>query len=308
VPGRPAFRFGVEVATARDAAEWRDTARAVEELGYSTLLTVDHFGDQLAPVPAMVAAAAATTTLRVGSHVLAGELRNPALLAKEAATVDMLTEGRLELGIGAGWNQAEHDGIGVRFPAPGTRVERLGETLTVLKGLLGNDSFSFAGRHHRVTEVAVLPRPVQRPRPPIMVGGGGRDILSLAAREADIVSLNANLAGGRPADAASMTAAATARKIGWIRSAASHRPTRPVVGIRVYYTVVTNHAASAAAAVGERIGMAAEDVLASPHLLVGDVPSLVAELEEYRERFGISYIVVTADSYRDFAPVVARLS
>ncbi len=302
------FRFGVEMATPTNAAAWRSTAREVESLGYATLLVVDHLGDQLAPMPAMVAAAAVTQTLRVGTHVLANELRHPALLAKEAATVDMLTEGRLELGIGAGWNQDECARIGIRLPAPGTRVDRLAEALTILKGLLENPSFDFSGRHYTLESAPGLPRPVQRPRPPIMVGGGGRRILTLAGREADIVSLNPNLVRGYSVDAASMTAAATFAKVGWIRAAAERRPTQPELGIRVYRTVVTNDRAGAAGAFGKEIGMSVDDVLTSPHVLIGDVHRLAAVLGERRDRFGISYIVITADACRSFAPVVARLT
>ncbi|WP_433375993.1 TIGR03621 family F420-dependent LLM class oxidoreductase [Streptosporangium sp. CA-115845] len=303
------FRFGVEADGAPNAARWRDTARAVEDLGYRTLLVIDHLSDQLAPVPAMLAAADATTTLRVGSHVLANEFRHPALLAKEAATVDLLSEGRLELGLGAGWNRAEHDRIGVELPAPPIRVDRLAEAIAVVKGLLEHESFSFSGRHYALDEVAGLPRPVQRPRPPLMVGGGGRAILSLAAREADIVGLNANLASSRSdaSSAATMTGAATAAKVEWIRAAAGSRFDALELSVRVYYTAVTSDAEAAAARLGPLTGLPVAEALRSPHLLLGDTERLVDSLQEYREIYGISYFVITADAYEAFAGVVARL-
>ncbi|WP_063766277.1 TIGR03621 family F420-dependent LLM class oxidoreductase [Streptosporangium amethystogenes] len=303
------FRFGVETAGAPNAARWRDIARAVEDLGYRTLLIIDHLSDQLAPVPAMLAAADATTTLRVGSHMLANEFRHPALLAKEAATVDLLSEGRLELGLGAGWNRAEHERIGVELPAPPTRVDRLAEAIAVVKGLLEHESFSFSGRHYALDEVAGLPRPVQRPRPPLMVGGGGRAILSLAAREADIVGLNANLASSRSdaSSAATMTGAATAAKVEWIRAAAGSRFDALELSVRVYYTVVTSDAEAAAAGLGPLTGLPVAEALRSPHLLLGDTERLVDSLQEYREIYGISYFVITADAYEAFAGVVSRL-
>lgn len=303
------FRFGVETAGASNAGRWRDTARAVEDLGYRTLLVIDHLGDQLAPVPAMLAAADATTTLRVGSHVLANEFRHPALLAKEAATVDLLSEGRLELGIGAGWNRAEHDRIGVGLPAPPVRVDRLAETITIVKGLLEHESFSFSGRHYTLDGVAGLPRPAQRPRPPLMVGGGGRAVLSLAAREADIVGLNANLASSRSdaSSAATMTGAATAAKVEWIRTAAGSRFDALELSVRVYYTAVTSDAEAAAAELGPFTGLPVAEALRSPHLLLGDTERLVDSLQEYQEIYGISYFVITADAYEAFAGVVARL-
>ncbi|SEG86523.1 probable F420-dependent oxidoreductase, MSMEG_2516 family [Thermomonospora echinospora] len=303
------FRFGVEAAGARTAAGWRDMARAVEDLGYRTLLVIDHLGDQLAPIPAMLAAADATTTLRVGSHVLANEFRHPALLAKEAATVDLLTGGRLEVGIGAGWNHDEHARLGIGLPDPPTRVARLAEAIAVIKGLLGNEWFDFSGDHYSCERMPGLPRPVQQPRPPLMVGGGGRAVLSLAAREADIVSLNPNLASGRSdaSAAGTMTASATATKVDWIRAAAGARFEALELSVRVYYTVVAGDAWGTAADLAPLTGLLPKEALRSPHLLLGDTSRLVDAIQEHRERYGISYFVVTSDAYEAFAQVVSRL-
>ncbi len=175
-----AFRFGVSIRSARSRAEWAEKARKVEDLGYSTLTVPDHLTDLMAPMPALVSAAAATTHLRVSTNVLNNDLRHPVLVAREAATVDLLTDGRLELGLGAGSIQSEYAQAGVAFDAGGRRVERLAEAVTIIKGLLKGDQVTFAGRHYRVTGHTLAPLPLQKPRPPIMIGGNGRRLLTLA--------------------------------------------------------------------------------------------------------------------------------
>lgn len=305
------FRFGVEVTGASTADAWRATARAIEDMGYETLLVIDHLGDQFAPIPAMLAAADATTTLRVGSHVFANELRHPALLAKEAATVDLLTGGRLEFGIGAGWNAHEHADLGIAFPEPRVRVDRLAEAVSIVKGMLENESFRYSGRYYSVGTLAGLPRPVQQPRPPILIGGGGRRVLSLAAREADIVSLNPNLAAGDssgPTAAGTMTAKATAAKVAWVRTEAGIRSSEPELSVRVYYTVITDSLADDAVNLATRMGMPAADILESPHCLVGDASRIAEKLQEFRDLYGITYFVITGDVYERFADVVSRLA
>ena len=305
------FRFGVEaMGGGMDAKGWRLLARRVESLGYATLVVVDHLGDQLAPMPAMLAAAEATSRLRVGSFVFANDLRHPALLAKDAATVDLLSDGRLELGIGAGWNRVEHERLGIPFASAGTRVERLAESVSILKGLFEQEAFSFDGRHYSVRDLAGLPRPVQRPHPPILVGGGGRRVLSLAAREADIVGLNPTLASGS-VDARAMvsaTADATAKKAAWVCGAAGARFRKLELNIRIYHTMITVERTAAVADVAAATGLTPAQVLDSPHVLIGTIDQVVMDLEERRERYGLSYIVVTVDACEPFAPVVARLS
>lgn len=305
------FRFGVEaMGGGMDAKGWRSLARRVEGLGYSTLVVVDHLGDQLAPTPAMLAAAEATSRLRVGSFVFANDLRHPALLAKDAATVDRLSGGRLELGIGAGWNRVEHERLGIPFAPAGVRVERLAESVSILKGLFEEEALTFNGRHYSVQDLAGLPRPVQRPHPPILVGGGAKRVLSFAAREADIVGLNPTLASGS-VDASAMksaTADATAKKVAWVRSAAGGRFSNLELNIRVYHTMITKERTAAAAAVAAATGLTPAEALDSPHVLVGTIDQIVMDLEQRRERYGLSYVVVTADACEPFAPVVARLS
>src|ERR687887_2757499 len=171
------FRFGVTVGRASSRAEWAEKARTLEDLGYATLTVPDHLTDLLAPMPALVSAAAATTHLRVGTNVLNNDFRHPVLVAREAATVDLLTEGRFQLGLGAGHMQAEYDQAGWRFDAGGTRVERLAEAVTIIKGLFSGEPVTFAGRHSRVTNHTIHPLPIQQPPPPLLIGGNGRRLL-----------------------------------------------------------------------------------------------------------------------------------
>src|SRR5438876_677403 len=181
------FRFGVSVHGSKSRAEWIGIARQAEALGYSTLLIPDHLGDQLSPIPALVAAADATSTLRIGSLVFDNDFRHPVMLAKEAATLDVLSGGRFELGIGAGWLRSEYEQAGIPYDPPGVRVGRMEEALQIIKGLFADRPVTFSGTYYKVSALEGQPKPVQRPHPPILIGGGGKRILSIAAREATIV-------------------------------------------------------------------------------------------------------------------------
>ena len=304
------FRFGVQHARASSAAAWREIARRTEDLGYSTLLIPDHFGDQFAPAVALQAAADATTTLRLGPLVVDNDFRHPAVLAKEWATVDVLSEGRVELGIGAGWHGPEYEATGIPFDAPGVRVGRLEETVSILKGLWTSETpFSHEGTHYRLDGLAGRPRPVHRPHPPLLIGGGGPRMLRLAAREADIAALcPVTRADGSGVDVADGDEAGTARKLAWVREAAGDRFPSLEINALVFVNTVTDDVRATAAEVGERMGgVDADAVLAHPHLLVGSVASICDTLRERRERFGISYVVIQRDM-EAFAPVVAELA
>ena len=171
------FRFGVSVRHAQSRTEWMEKARKVEALGYATLTVPDHLTDLVAPMPALISAAEATKTLRIGTNVLNNDLRHPALVAREAATVDLLTDGRFELGLGAGSIKSEYDAAGFPFDQGGIRVERLAESVTIIKSLLNGEQVTFAGRHYRVTGHTIAPLPAQKPHPPILIGGNGRRLL-----------------------------------------------------------------------------------------------------------------------------------
>jgi probable F420-dependent oxidoreductase len=304
------FRFGAQLSYAGSREQWAAKARRVEELGYSTLCTPDHFDDQLAPIPALLAAAMATTTLRVGTLVLDNDYRHPLITAKEAATVDVLSGGRFELGLGAGWLRTDYDQSGIPWDPPGVRIDRLEEGLAVVKGLLAGGKFSFSGCHYTVTGHPGTPVPVQRPRPPILIGGGGRRILSLAGREADIVSVNFDLRSGSigPQVGPTATLAATAEKVGWIREAAGDRFDDIELSSTAYLTMVTDEAEAVAGGMGAGFGLDAGQVLAMPNFLIGTVAEIADELERRRDDLGFSYIVVGGECFEAMAPVVERLA
>lgn len=304
------FRFGAQLSFARSGEEWATKARRLEELGYSTLCVPDHFDDQLAPMPALAAAAGATTTLRVGTLVLDNDYRHPLLVAKEAASVDLLSGGRLELGMGAGWLDSDYRQSGITCDPPGVRIDRLEEALAVVKGLLAGGKFSFTGKHYTVTGHPGTPVPVQRPRPPLLVGGGGRRILSLAGREADIVSVNFDLRSGSigPHLGATATAEATAEKARWVREAAGDRFDDVELSFTAYLTMVTDDREAVAAGLGSGFGLDTDQVLAMPNFAIGTVVQIADELERRRDELGFSYVVVGGECHEAMAPVVARLA
>lgn len=304
------FRFGVNVRTAGSAAEWADKARKIERLGYSVLLVPDHLAELLAPFPALAAAASATTRLRVGTAVLNNDFRHPVLLAREAATLDVLSDGRLELGLGAGHMQSEYEQAGLAFDPGATRVERLAEAVVIVKRLLEGEPVTFAGRHYRVGGHAIHPRPVQRPRPPVFIGGNAPRLLAVAAREADIVGLTgiAFRLGGREPDVADFRAAAVDERVHLVRETAGGRSLE--LNALVQRVIVTDDRRKAAEelATGRWARLTPEEILASPYVLVGTADQMVDDLRARRERWGISY-VMTHEPYMDtLAPVVARLA
>jgi probable F420-dependent oxidoreductase len=310
MPTTRKFRFGVQLHSAPSGEEWAAKARKAEDLGYSTLSMPDHFGEQLAPVPALMAAADATTSLRVGTLVFDNDYKHPLVLAKECATLDVLSSGRLELGIGAGWMRTDYEQSGIPYDPPGTRVDRFVEGLTVLKGCLGGDAFSFKGEHYAITDYNGLPKPVQRPHPPILIGGGGRRVLSIAAREADIVGIAPNARRGQvdAETARTATAAATEEKIAWVREAAGDRFDNIELNILIFVTMVTDDRASVFEQIAGGFGVSSEEAPDVPHALVGTVDEIVEDLESRRERYGISYITVQGGSFDALAPVVAKLA
>lgn len=306
------FRFNVQCSSppAVDRSSWRALARRCEALGYSCLTVSDHLDEQVAPATALMAAADATTELRIGSMVFCNDFRHPVSLAKEAATLDLLSGGRLELGLGAGWLRADYERAGIALDPPSVRVSRLEEAIRVIKGLLSEEPVFFSGRHYRVDGLRGTPRPLQRPYPPIFLGGGGRRMLELAAREADIVGLNPSMASGA-LDASigpDATATATERKLAWIRGAAGSRFEELVLQSRVHIVVVTNDRMGVASQLASGFGLTPEQALESPHALCGTVEEIVDDLVSRRERFGISTIGVPLDALESLGPVVAKLA
>ncbi len=287
-----------------------DLARQVEALGYSTLTMPDHFGDQLAPVPALMAAAAVTTTLRVGALVWDNDYKHPVVLAKELATMDVLSDGRLEIGLGAGWMATDYEQSGIPYDSNKVRVDRFEEGLAVIKSSLGAEQFSFQGEHYTITDYTGLPRPVQSPRPPILVGGGGPRVLSIAAREADIVGINGNLAAGviGPAAIASMTAAAVDDKIETVVAAAGARLPEIEFNVRAFLVRVTDDRHAATQQIADFVQVDPAMVRDTPFVLIGTPEQIAEDLLHRRERWGFSYVIVGGEDVQPFAPVVAALA
>jgi probable F420-dependent oxidoreductase len=319
------FRFGAVIGAAGSRAEWADLARKVEGLGYATFLLGEHPAmGGLGPLTALMAAADATTTLRFGTHVLANDFRHPVILAQEVATLDLLSEGRFELGLGTGWWRADYESLGIPFDPAGVRVSRLEEAISLLKRLFQEETVTVSGSYYQIQGVQVSPKPAQRPYPPIRIGGGGKRILSLAATEADIVSIDPIGTSAGTKDLATITAAATDQQIGWVRAAAGERFASLELHIFVYVVAVTEARRQAAEQVVQFLtnlpptfmsntGRSVEEVLASPRFLIGSVEQIAEELLARRERYGISYITVIdlpgmPSSIDALKPIVAQLA
>jgi probable F420-dependent oxidoreductase len=304
------FRFSLTATGTTDPTEFRELARRAEDLGYSTLSIADHLDHQLAPIVALSVAAEATSTLRILSLVLANDYRHPVMLAKEAAALDLFSDGRLELGIGAGWMASDYQQAGLPYNRPGVRIARLAEAVSILKASFGEDPVNFNGDHYRVDGFVNSPGPVQQPGPPLMIAGGGRKVLSLAASEADIVGVNVSLSAGVIDARAGATAgpAATSEKIGWIREAAGDRFAQLEIQTRVHLATITNDRLGIASAMAPALGMTPEDALATPHALIGTETECIETLQRWRDDWGITYIGFSSDAINQMAPVVAALA
>lgn len=305
------FRFGVNVRSAGSRADWADKARKVEALGYSTLLIPDHLVDLMPPLLSLVSAAEATTTLRLGTFVLNNDFRHPVLVAREAAAIDLLSDGRLELGIGAGHMRSEYKEVGLPFAPASVRIARLREAVQIIKPLLAGASTSLDGRFYQVKEHTGYPAPVQQPRPPILIGGNGPKLLSVAAQEADIVGLTGLgfPKGGAEVDVSGFKAASVDERVAWVRAEAGARFSELELNALVQRVVVTDDARGVAAELAERWpNVSVDDILETPYLLIGTVDEMVAALQARRERWGISYIVTHEPFLNALAPVVARLT
>lgn len=304
------FRFGVQASTAENRPQWTDLAKRVEANGYSVLTMPDHFDGQLAPVPALMAAADVTTGLRVGALVWDNDYKHPVVLAKELATMDVLSDGRLEIGLGAGWMKTDYEAAGMPYDRAGVRIDRFVEGLHVIKGLMAEGPFSFTGTHYTISALNGTPKPVQGPCPPILIGGGGKRVLSIAAREADIIGINGTMRAGvvGPDAIATMTAEAVDDKVSIVHAAAGDRLADIELNVRVFMVNVTNDRSGTLAFIAKAIGVETSMVEQTPFALVGPPAKIVEDLLERRERWGFSYIIVGADDIESFAPVVAELA
>ena len=303
------FRFGIQASNAPSRAAWVDLARRAEGNGFSVLTMPDHFGDQLAPVPAMMTAADVTTTLRVGALVFDNDYKHPVVLAKELATMDLLSDGRTEVGLGAGWMISDYEQAGMPYDAAGVRIDRFLEGLHIIRRSFEAGTFSHSGTHYTITDYEGFPKPAQA-KVPVLIGGGGKRVLGIAAREADIVGINATLHAGRigPEAIATMTAAAVDEKVGIVKAAAGDRIADIEMNVRTFMVNVTDDGASARAGIASMLGVDTDMIENTPFAVIGSANEIVERLLERRERWGFSYIIVGQEDVDSFAPVVAQLA
>jgi probable F420-dependent oxidoreductase len=311
MPHPRTFRFGIQLNSAASGTDWAALAREAEDLGYSTLFLPDHFGDQFAPTPALAAAAAATTELRVGPLVLDNDYKHPVVTAKEMATLDVLSGGRLELGIGAGWMASDYESAGIPMDQASQRIDRLEEALAVIKGLFAPGPFSYEGKHYRISGLDGLPKPVQQPGPPVLIGGGAPRVLALAGREADIVGINPAVRSGRVDANASRDGMAqvTDRKLAWVRDAAGERYPDIELNMLMFVVNISDDRDATLAAMAPFFQTTPEELGEYPHAWFGSPEQISDDLVARRERWDVSYLVVQGvDVMRSAAPIVARLA
>lgn len=301
---RHPFRFGVVVRKTESGRAWAERARLIEDLGFSTLLVPDHFlGPRFAPIAAMTAAATATTTLRVGTLVFANDYRHPVVLGKELATLDVLSDGRVDVGLGTGWMRADYDGAGLPFDPPKERFERFAEAIEVLRGVWSDGPFSYEGKHYRITDLVQEPKPLQKPFPKLMLPGGGPKMLRLAGRYADYVNLTLRVkADGTAPDETDGGLDAFLQKVDHIRAGAGDRFDEIEIGTSVQQVGVPADQESWSA-----VNISRQD--STPQVLLGDTAQMVDKLRYWRDEHGLSYYVLHHDKdLETFAPVVKELA
>jgi probable F420-dependent oxidoreductase len=304
------LRFGVEMKAPLPGMSWADSARHVEALGFSTLVVPDHFHEGLGPIAALATAAAVTTELRLGTMVLDCDLRHPAVLARELASLDVLSAGRLEVGLGAGWRRADYEQSGIAMDPPKVRVDRLIEHVAVLRGLFAEGPFDYTGEHYEIRGLAGTPRPHTPGGPPLVLAGGGRRMLRFAARNGDIVGVNPQIRSGEIDAAAAQDGlpGPVDEKVSWVRAAAGERWADLELTSWVSVAALTNRPSWLAARLASAWQADPTEVVASPYVLVGTEAELIDRLQANRERWGFSYYVLTQDALGAFAPLVAKVT
>lgn len=304
------FRFGIQANKAGSQKEWTELAKTAESHGFSSLTMPDHFTDQLAPVPALMAAADATKDLRIGALVWDNDYKHPVVLAKELATLDLLSDGRLEIGIGAGWMATDYEQSGIVYDKPGVRIDRFLEGLEIIKRAMTGEKFSFSGKHYTITDYVATPLPVQRPCPPILIGGGGPRVLKLAAQLADIIGINPSLKDGvvNGETIAEMSAEAVSEKIETVTQAAGDRMSKIELNIRAFLVNIRDNAEEAINGTANMFKVEPSLVANSPFALMGPPAKIAEDLLARRERWGFSYVIVGGEDVNSFAPVIKILA
>lgn len=302
------FRFGIQLHNAPSAATWRENARKAEDLGFSTLFLPDHFGESWSPTVPLAMAAAATTTLKVGALVFDNDYRHPLVLARDMAALDLLSEGRVEFGIGAGWMTTDYEQSGIPLDKPGVRIDRMAEAIDVIRELWTQDSVTKNGTYYQLNSAKCHPRPFTPGGPPMIIGGGGKRVLSIAAQHAAIIGVNPELTSGTAGVEAAKTAVADRylERISWIRDAAGSRFADIELQILCQFEKVHPDREKYASEIAPFFDVAPEEALQMPIVLVGTVDQICDDLINRREKFGFSYVVV--HDMDAFAPVVDRLA
>jgi probable F420-dependent oxidoreductase len=311
------MRFGVVVG-APDRDGYVGAVRHAEDLGYNVVLCSDHLElagkhfSHFAPIPALTAAAMVTDSVRIGTSVLNQDLRHPAVLAREAASLDVLSSGRLELGLGAGWAEVEYRMAGIPFTDAASRTRRFTEYVKVVKGVMQEPEFSFEGEFFQISAMPGEPVPIQKPHPPVMIGAIGPKMLALAAREADIVSINM-LKAPHPGEAT------LAERVEWIREAAGERFAGLELQLPIAATLPSNR--SPAATVQDAVDSGSDPFLSmlaskfdldsladSPMVLTGTPEQMAEKLAGLRERLGIDAVMIPMPQMEALAPAIRHLT
>ena len=315
------FRFGLQSYSSETPEEWRELAKKTESLGFSSFHLADHYIGEgpsleaanhpvqnLAAIPAMMVAAEATDSIRIGCRVLCCDYHQPVVLAKEVATIDWFSGGRLELGLGAGWIRSEYEAMGIPMLAPGRRIDRMVETLDLVRQHYSGEQINLQGDHMQVSGFSGAP--YTDGVPPIMIGGGSKRVPGIAGREADIVCINFNNSAGRigPEGVGSGTNAGTKQKINWIKDGAGERFEDIEIEIGAYFTVVTDHVDVVVGEFAKLFGLSSEEIMNHPHCLIGPVGQIIDSIQQRREDFGISYVTFGGAALDDVAPIVEALS
>ena len=302
------FRFGIQLRNASSGSAWREMACKAEDLGFSTLFLPDHFGESWSPTVPLTVAAEATTSLRVGALVYDNDYRHPLTLARDVAAMDLFSSGRIEFGIGAGWMTTDYEQSGIVLDRPGVRIDRMIEAIECIKRLWSDDRASFAGEHYTLTGAACHPRPFTPGGPPICIGGGGRKVLTAAAKYASIIGVNPELTSGTAGIEAAKTAVSERylERIGWIREAAGERFASIELQVLGQIEQVVPNRLEVAAKLAPAFGITPEEALEMPIVLIGTEDEICADLIARRETYGFSYVVVHDMDL--FAPIVSRLA
>lgn len=307
------FRFGVQGDT--HPSTWLEHVSRAEALGYDVISVGEHVFTDLAPITALATAAVASSKIRLGTLTFGNDFNNPVMLAREIASIDAVSGGRVEFGIGSGWLDVDYDRYGVPLDPPGTRIDRLFEAVRLMKAAFTQDKVDHTGEHYSVKGFSLSPKPLQRPHPPLAIGGGGRRVLRFAAREADIVGINQRGTADGGVDFSSLSPEATAEKVGWVRDAAGDRFDSLELHMLMLRVAITDDPEMAARQVlddfeafGVKEALTVADVLSLPNVLIGTEEEIVGSIHQLREEYAISYISVFTKSMEDFAPIAARLA